>query len=221
MPLGPVPSATYAPVADPPPGAFAAISVGGRGACALTSEAEAVCWGDNEYGQLDVPPGRYTAISKSKIYTCALTEAGDAVCWGGPGAGQLDPPAGRYTAITATVGHACALAEDGEAVCWGYSYGGQTDPPPGPYMAISVGFFGYHGSTGGSCGLTGTGEMRCWGLTATAPLDGRFTALSYRGTESCGLKDDGELVCRQSEAPPGSYTAVSIGAPSPRGLCVR
>ena len=155
---------------------------------------------------------RYTAISKARDYTCALAGDGEAVCWGDDAAARLDAPAGSYTAISATVTHACALAQGGEAVCWGDPYSGQTDPTPGPYVAISTGFFGYHGATGSSCGLTTTGELQCWGLTRPTPLTGRFTALSSGGGHHCGLRDSGELVCSELwEAPPGVYSAVSIG----------
>ncbi len=40
----------FPPVAAPPSGPFEAISVGWRGACALTPEGEAVCWGNNSHG---------------------------------------------------------------------------------------------------------------------------------------------------------------------------
>ena len=92
-----------------PPGHYTAISVGWKHACAITEDAEVVCWGNNEHGQTDAPPERYTAVDAAGIYTCALSEAGSVVCWGSYVDGTAaEAPSDTYTAIAVAVWGACA-----------------------------------------------------------------------------------------------------------------
>ncbi len=75
--------------------------------CALLAAGGAMCWGNNEYGQLgdnrdcrnpevcSIPVAvldiseRLSAISGGAFYTCALTEGGAVKCWGHNDLGQL------------------------------------------------------------------------------------------------------------------------------------
>ena len=145
-------STSFEPVAVAGGLRFATVAAGYAHTCGLTVDAEAYCWGDNEYGMLGngtnvassepvrVAGGRkYTTLSVAiGSHTCALTRAGEAFCWGGNDDGQLGdgstqsrnapvPVAGnhRFASIAAGHFHTCAVTLDDEVYCWG----GKNTPP--------------------------------------------------------------------------------------------
>ena len=196
------------PVPDAPSGRYAAISVGGGTACALTEAGEAVCWDIVSGEEWSAPPGRYRALTTRDDLTCAVTDEGGIVCWTGDGAPvpenwgdpSRDAPPGRYTALAMTTGYACTLTEAGEAVCWKeIDWFEMPDPPPGRYVAINMGYFYFEG-TGWltSCAVREDGALVCWegGLNnppETKHYPGPFTAVSMGQYRECGLTVDGEL----------------------------
>lgn len=85
-------------------GTAAAITAGGAHACAVMSSGAALCWGNNEYGQLgngfktpylSNTPVRVSGISApvklaaGDIDTCALLSDGAMRCWGANEWGEL------------------------------------------------------------------------------------------------------------------------------------
>ena len=177
------------PVFDTPPGVYTDITVGSTHACALTENAEAVCWDVGSTAAWDTPPGSYLFIETERDTTCAITDEGEIVCWSRGGApigdGEPDPsrdsPQGRYKALAWDTGYVsglvpsghytCALTEEGAIVCWGLEGSGfdralfPPDPPSGSYTAIRVEHdspgFGAHFLT--ACALAETGALVCWG----------------------------------------------------------
>lgn len=82
----------------------AAVSVGGRSACALTTGGGVLCWGSNFNGELgdgttmsSPVPVPVTGLSSGVVAvavgeddpTCAVTEAGAILCWGDDVSGEL------------------------------------------------------------------------------------------------------------------------------------
>ena len=167
------------------------LSAGDLYTCGLKEDGDAVCWGEDGYGQWSPPDGSFTALSAGDDHTCGLGPDGSAVCWGYDHFGQSSPPDGAFAALSAGDRHTCGLRPDGSAVCWGYDDYGQSSPPDGAFAALSAG--DRH-----TCGLRPDGSTVCWGYDAygqSSPPDGSFTALSAGDHHTCGLSPDGSAVC--------------------------
>ena len=112
---------------------FVQVSAGVRHTCGLRSDGTVVCWGSDEYRQLQAPSNeRFTAIDAGGIYTCGLRSDGTSVCWGHVYELSEDLPDGwherykqpfppedeRFTRISAGGFHICGIRTEGGVVCW-------------------------------------------------------------------------------------------------------
>ena len=157
------------------------------------------CWGDNEYGQLEVPGGELKHISTGPGYTCFVAANGDADCIGYDELGACDVPDSKMDRIGAGgYFHVCGLSESGAVLCWGCQEGGydwgQCDAPQGEFHEVCTG--AYH-----SCALKEDGEMVCWGDRPNADLgqtdvpSGEYRRISCGGVHSCGITTAGDVRC--------------------------
>jgi alpha-tubulin suppressor-like RCC1 family protein len=143
--------------ADPPPGAFKAVTAGWSHTCAIRLDDTVACWGEQTwYGKTDPPPGTFAQIAAGQEHTCGLRLGGAVVCWGFDREGQIDAPPGAFTQVSAGTSHSCALRTDGAAACWGDDRYGESDPPPGHFTSVGAGHLF-------SCGLRPDGSIVCWG----------------------------------------------------------
>jgi alpha-tubulin suppressor-like RCC1 family protein len=171
----------------------------GRGhTCALRTNGEIWCWGDNDAGEVGdgttarvVQPAHvnadlsWSAITAGGDRTCALTTAGALWCWGANGYGQLgdgttSPPAGneplpvqpaaRWRQVTAGLGHTCALTTAGALWCWGDNDAGQLGD--------------------------GTNDT---GLPPRRVSDAPWKSVSAGWTSTCGVDGAGALWCWGAE----------------------
>ena len=163
---------------------FIAIATGTYHSCGLTTDGQALCWGNNESGQTDAPNGTFTAIATGGAHSCGLKPDGQALCWGNNAWVQAEPPKEAFTAIATGGLHSCGLKTNGQVLCWGHNTSGQTESPNEALAAIATG--GEH-----SCGLTTNGQGPiCWGDNtsgqvkvsgAARPATGSVLSIQERG----------------------------------------
>lgn len=127
------------------------ISAGFAHTCGILNSNAAMCWGENEDGQLgvgnrtstDVPATvsgghQFTALSAGYRHTCAITTTGAAYCWGDNALGELGDGtrtdrlvptavAGGLTFMSISAGDtfSCGVTTTGVAYCWGDNKYGQ------------------------------------------------------------------------------------------------
>jgi alpha-tubulin suppressor-like RCC1 family protein len=194
--LGIAPSDSMSLVPEPVVGghAFTEIHVGLSSTCGLTTEGQALCWGEN-WGSTPEPVPtslRFASMSLRSRTACALTAEGEAYCWGSNragafGNGERDPAFDTYHAVPeatatdlrfsmiATGGsHTCAIDRETEAVyCWGADASGQI----GDGTALG-------------------GDEEEYKLFPTrAKLSRRFTDIGVGLNSSCGITSEREAHC--------------------------
>ena len=177
---------------------WTSVSVGQSHSCAITTSAEAYCWGSNQYDQLglgesmsdssevEVPTlvsggHSWESISSGDQHTCGVTSAGDAYCWGNAGYSRMG---------------------DGTS--------GSTRPTP----SLVIGGHSWASMSGGrrhTCGITRYTEAGCWGdnyyrqlgdstrSTRSSPRlvsDGHsWASISAGYDHSCGVTTSSQAYC--------------------------
>jgi alpha-tubulin suppressor-like RCC1 family protein len=181
-----------------------AVSSGMTHSCAITVNGGAVCWGDNDVGQLgdgtlvSRGPGAQvsglnigvTDLSVGMSFSCAV-QFGAAKCWGSNQFGSLGDGTeidnskpvqvhgleSGVTAIAADGSGACAV-HNGGIKCWGISVLHSPVPVQVSGLGseiVDVGVGDRH-----ACALTADGEVGCWGDNEYGQLgDGSETARDY------------------------------------------
>ena len=119
---------TGQPVSEPD--VFGAVAAGGFHSCGLRTDGSVTCWGDNEYGQVEVPSGLFAGVSAGgHRHSCGVRTNGSVACWGWNRYGQTYAPSGAFSSVDAGYLHSCALSNGGSVRCWGDDRYGQTDAP--------------------------------------------------------------------------------------------
>ncbi|MEX2178750.1 MAG: hypothetical protein WD801_08585 [Gemmatimonadaceae bacterium] len=171
--------------------------------CALTDDGAAVCWGNNDYGQLG-------------------TDAAAESCGGRPcSSTPVSVSGGRsFTVLAAGWVHNCGIASGGAAYCWGggaqsgrgYLGDGAVSRSETPvrvladsaFVAVTIG-------DGHTCALTESGLAYCWGqndrgqvgdgtdLDRSSPVlvstSLRFLSLSAGAYHTCGVTTSNAAYC--------------------------
>ena len=128
------------------------LTAGWLGSCALRTDGQLLCWGDNSDGEtgtnmpavavLTTPTpvalSSVVDVDRGYDHACAATASGEAFCWGSNAIGQLgdgtmtrrDTPTrvtglGDVTHVEAGEDHSCALTSMGAVWCWGDNSRGQ------------------------------------------------------------------------------------------------
>ena len=172
------------------------VTAGESHTCALSSEGNVRCWGENRSGQLG--DGTFVRrrtpstvgdladvadVSAGGRHTCAVTTAGAVECWGANDWGQLGTRlrqarsrprrvkglAGPATVVASGDNYTCALTEAGAVECWGANDLGQL---------------------GGVATQTARAEPR-----RVPGLTGKATAVTSGANHTCALTTSGRVWC--------------------------
>ena len=124
---------------------YVALSLTNSHVCAVDTDGDAWCWGQNGYGQVGEgvgvsamqaipvrvsPAAHFATVSAGTYESCALDEGGAAWCWGENDEGALGDGTHESSSIPVLVagghhftalasGSECALTDGDEAYCWG------------------------------------------------------------------------------------------------------
>ena len=157
---------------------FASITSGEAHTCAVTSNGQVWCWGDNTLGEqnetLSTPSRKsprqilgFSAatnpaqqIDAGKNFTCGVDNASKMMCWGKlNGATYKTDTVFSTNATSVGTGdnHVCASHDNGTVSCWGDTTGGKATPPV-LTTATSV-----HAGADWSCAVLVDTTYTCWG----------------------------------------------------------
>jgi len=202
------------------------IAANGHTACAIDTDQQLWCWGDNAAFQVgtgdnlnvaaDAPnqiQGRFQVVEMGDNAVCAITTGGELECWGNCG-GQIGrndncgtptvvEPERKFRDVSVGGGHTCAIDVDGKLHCAGNNnvHGelGTHGGLPSLELLEVEGFGDWTSVSAGTrftCGLRADQEAWCWG-------DNRFGQLGDRG---------GGDVSAPVEIDPGPFDAVFAGS---------
>ncbi|MEP6731130.1 MAG: hypothetical protein ABJE10_10855 [bacterium] len=200
---------TLVPTLVPSALTFSMAAPGGAFNCALATDQNVYCWGDNSLGQLGdrtikihyapavVSGGfKFASVSSGAVHACGVTVGGAGLCWGGNGNGQLGNGTTGGSVTPTAVGGVISFQSIGA----GDSF---------------------------SCGLTTTGQAYCWGnlgagstivsTPRTYPTAPIFTSLSVGGFHACALTADGSAYCwgNNTQGQLGDSSTVDRPNPTP------
>ena len=193
---------------------FASIAAGGLHTCALTTEGQAWCWGENDVGQAGFPAEMNQACGEFiHGWQCV------------PSPHPIETTL-RFDALVAGGANTCGFASDGAIYCWGSNEGGHTPvalPAEPKLRAIGL------GNAAHLCGLTAQGVAYGWGSNSggqrglgtvggthdapTAVSGGiKFKAIAVGGEHTCALATDGKPWCWGRDILPPGDGGVSFSA---------
>ncbi len=219
---------TDTPVTTVPPIADAVeLSAGlGYNACALLTNGQVKCWGENDYGEcgdnnpnnfeddfpVDVvdtnnaPLTNVTHVAVGAIHSCAIVSSGEVYCWGDDAYGELGDGATAtmsWVPVKAAVSNVTQLALGGEE--FNYSH---------------------------TCALTSAGAVFCWGsndvgqignnnasatpvLTPYEVFASGITAIAAGAAHTCAMKNDSTVWCwgNNSDGELGDLTTTNSSVP--------
>ncbi len=203
------------------------VAAGARHSCTLDADGRALCWGNNESGQLGdggfqsraTPApiaGNFTFgfLSAGSSHTCGASTDGEAYCWGANGSGQLGDGttsprsapvrvsgSANFRIIRTGALHSCGLTTNGRVQCWGNNTRGQLGSGSTAPQAVPTTV-----SLGAAAGAVTVGQHHSCAITTTG-------AAYCWGRNDNGQLGDGSTTDRRSPAPVGGDRKfVSIAA---------
>lgn len=173
------------------------IAPGFEQSCAIGTDGESYCWGDQRYGALG------NGVTTDAVQTTAVRVQ----------------TTRRFVSLVGGYSHMCGLEANGIASCWGRSHLGQlgggssnaasTPQPVSGGLAFTL---LASGSSDRTCGLTSAGAAWCWGSNANGALGTgtvggssavpvavsgaqNYRQLAAASASMCALRADGAAFC--------------------------
>ena len=208
------------------PGPWIALSCGAADCCAIADNHKFVCWGDDDFGELDaLPDTTVSQVSVGSVGICLLDEVGAIRC--SPGDPDWPTPAGSFSAVVAELYDGCALNDELALDCWAGDFSapptaGRVFPPNGQTFNTLAGGEVVHGA------LDDAGTPTCWGdddsyfanasgWRSLTPTASGFTSMVCGWDHCCVLDADGYPTCWGGdytltvEPAAGQFSSLSAG----------
>ena len=203
------------------------VAAGARHSCTLDADGRALCWGNNESGQLGdggfesrATPApiagnfAFAFLSAGSSHTCGASKDGEAYCWGANGSGQLGDGttsprsapvrvsgSASFRIIRTGALHSCGLTTNGRVQCWGNNTRGQLGTGSSAPQAVPSTV-----SLGTAAGAVSVGQHHSCAITTAG-------AAFCWGRNDNGQLGDGSTTDRRSPvAVGGDRKFVSIAA---------
>jgi len=182
---------------------FTSLAAGYYHTCALATDGNSYCWGNNKSGQL----GSTRRMEKCGVFDCS---AAPVPVDGGH----------RFKQVVAGRSHSCGLEASGVAYCWGSGVNGELGDGRRSGSRIPVPVAGglrfsslaANATSASTCGLTGAGVAWCWGSNRSGVLGTgtdepiaevpgqvmtglRFVSVSISESTACGVSTEGDAYC--------------------------
>lgn len=181
---------------------WASVTNGLAFSCAIKTNGDAYCWGDDTYGQI----GNGTTTTTDQISPVAINQQG------------------KWAKIDAGDDHACGIKIDGSLWCWGHSTNGQLGNSMGsnqtsPQKIASYGDNWVDISAGSAynCGISRDSLVYCWGNSNSGRIGNLYiyndryvltlvsgsrnsAAVSAGNAHTCMMKANGSLSCTGSDS---------------------
>ncbi len=175
------------------------IASGDQHTC-VAGESELKCWGNNEYGVLNIPRkfNEITQLTSTWSSAVCAKDGQGWECWGACKFGICDIPKTHRNSekLSSGAAHVCSL-QGGKVACWGNNKYERTSIPSDLKAATNIAVSDRY-----SCAVIQGGIVKCWG----SDEDGQITAAEslkninsiYLGSRhACAFDLFGKLICSQ------------------------
>ena len=194
------------PPTDLPP--LLQVEAGEVHSCALDLDGRPICWGDNNFGQLNVPANvSFDTIHAGLHHTCGVTTDLETVCWGLDSNGRLDVPTDALPFVQVQAGqlHSCGLEAAGGIRCWG-ARSFRWDPigANADIQKFAATVRGTNSNVGAPqlCALLDDGSIECQRFYS---FSGSYSDIAATDSLMCGLTIGGDIECQNRSFNNGEF----------------